>query len=72
MVKVSKHKSLFTQLTFNQNQFYKINSDKINFVHRITKHTLSQSMVESLTVNPFTSFVVKRKKSITINFIKLV
>ena len=34
MVKVSRHKSLFTQFTFNQNQFY-----KINFVHRITKHT---------------------------------
>jgi len=26
-----KHKSLFIQLTFNQNQFYKINSPKLNF-----------------------------------------
>jgi hypothetical protein len=36
---VSKPKSLYIQLTFNQNQFYKINSIKINFRHRTTKHT---------------------------------
>jgi len=40
IIKVCKHKSLFIQLTFNQNQFCKINSPKLNFRHRITKHTL--------------------------------
>jgi len=40
VLKVTKHKSLYIQLTFNQNQFYKINSIKINFFHRTTKHSL--------------------------------
>jgi hypothetical protein len=29
----------YTQI-FSQNQFYRINTIKINFRHRITKHTL--------------------------------
>jgi len=35
----SKHKSLYVKLNFNQNQFYKINSTKINSRYRTTKHT---------------------------------
>jgi len=41
VLEVTKHKSLYIQLTFNQNQFYKINSTKINFFHDTTKHTIS-------------------------------
>jgi len=36
---VSKHKSLHLQLAFRHNQFYRINSLKINFSNHRTKHT---------------------------------
>jgi hypothetical protein len=48
IIKVSKHKSIFIQLTFNQNQFYRINSTKINFFHRTTKHTLREDHAKLL------------------------
>jgi hypothetical protein len=37
---ISKNKSLHIQPTFIRNQFYRINSLKINSRHRRTKHTL--------------------------------
>ena len=37
--KLFKHKSLLLHITFNQNQFYIINSIKIDSSHRTTRHT---------------------------------
>jgi len=38
---VSKHKSLYFQITFSHNQFYRINLVTINSYHRIAKHIIS-------------------------------
>ena len=39
---VSKHKLIYTRVTFNQKQFYKINLIKINSTDLKTKHTQNQ------------------------------
>jgi len=43
-VRISKHKSLYINITFNQNQFHKINSP-----HYTTKHTLTQKQNKKRT-----------------------
>jgi len=48
-INVSKHKSLYLQLTFSQNQFYIINSLQINFCQHRTKHTLSIFIYSNVT-----------------------
>ena len=41
MLNSFKHKSLYFQLIFRYNQFYKINSFKIKYCHLKTKHTIN-------------------------------
>lgn len=55
---LSKHKSLYLQLTFSHNKFYIINSLKINFLLRWTKHTSEHfilSLIIILKQKPFDS-----------------